>query len=112
MESAGGQRLQQRQRAAQHPDENSAAAANQRPAGLHWKTAGRDAPTHSDTHICLSTALVFTCKSVSTGFLYIPADQKCEMFQVSLPNRTCEVHRLHLSKDEQTVYDVVFAQSR
>ncbi|XP_024141812.1 transcription termination factor 2 [Oryzias melastigma] len=31
---------------------------------------------------------------------------------VSLPNRTCEVHRLHLSKDEQTVYDVVFAQSR
>ncbi|XP_035531848.1 transcription termination factor 2 [Morone saxatilis] len=31
---------------------------------------------------------------------------------VSLPNRTCEVHRLKLSKDEQAVYDVVFAQSR
>uniref|UniRef100_A0A8C4EX16 Transcription termination factor 2 n=1 Tax=Dicentrarchus labrax TaxID=13489 RepID=A0A8C4EX16_DICLA len=31
---------------------------------------------------------------------------------VSLPDRTCEVHRLKLSKDEQAVYDVVFAQSR
>ncbi|XP_052004348.1 transcription termination factor 2 isoform X1 [Xyrauchen texanus] len=31
---------------------------------------------------------------------------------VSLPDRTCEVHRLKLSKDEQSVYDVVFAQSR
>uniref|UniRef100_A0A8C4GQX6 Transcription termination factor 2 n=1 Tax=Dicentrarchus labrax TaxID=13489 RepID=A0A8C4GQX6_DICLA len=30
---------------------------------------------------------------------------------VSLPDRTCEVHRLKLSKDEQAVYDVVFAQS-
>ena len=34
------------------------------------------------------------------------------LFQVSLPDRTCEVHRLKLSKDEQAVYDVVFAQSR
>ena len=33
-------------------------------------------------------------------------------FQVSLPNRTCEVHRIKLSQDEQAVYDVVFAQSR
>nr|XP_046259676.1 transcription termination factor 2 isoform X2 [Scatophagus argus] len=31
---------------------------------------------------------------------------------VSLPDRTCEVHRLKLSQDEQAVYDVVFAQSR
>ncbi|KAM3862187.1 transcription termination factor 2 [Diretmus argenteus] len=31
---------------------------------------------------------------------------------VSLPSRTCEVHRLKLSADEQAVYDVVFAQSR
>ncbi|XP_027146994.1 transcription termination factor 2 isoform X2 [Larimichthys crocea] len=31
---------------------------------------------------------------------------------VSLPDRTCEVHRLKLSQDEQSVYDVVFAQSR
>nr|XP_019956233.1 PREDICTED: transcription termination factor 2 [Paralichthys olivaceus] len=31
---------------------------------------------------------------------------------VSLPVRTCEVHRLKLSTDEQAVYDVVFAQSR
>uniref|UniRef100_A0A8C1TW79 Transcription termination factor 2 n=1 Tax=Cyprinus carpio TaxID=7962 RepID=A0A8C1TW79_CYPCA len=31
---------------------------------------------------------------------------------VSLPDRTCEVHRLKLSEDEQAVYDVVFAQSR
>ncbi|XP_075993974.1 transcription termination factor 2-like [Genypterus blacodes] len=31
---------------------------------------------------------------------------------VSLPDRTCEVHRLTLSEDEQAVYDVVFAQSR
>ncbi|XP_058476071.1 transcription termination factor 2 [Solea solea] len=31
---------------------------------------------------------------------------------VSLPDRTCEIHRLKLSKDEQSVYDVVFAQSR
>uniref|UniRef100_A0A3B4YAT9 Transcription termination factor 2 n=1 Tax=Seriola lalandi dorsalis TaxID=1841481 RepID=A0A3B4YAT9_SERLL len=31
---------------------------------------------------------------------------------VSLPVRTCEVHRLKLSEDEQAVYDVVFAQSR
>uniref|UniRef100_A0A668AIQ6 Transcription termination factor 2 n=1 Tax=Myripristis murdjan TaxID=586833 RepID=A0A668AIQ6_9TELE len=30
---------------------------------------------------------------------------------VSLPDRTCEVHRLKLSEDEQAVYDVVFAQS-
>uniref|UniRef100_A0A8B9LWU5 Transcription termination factor 2 n=1 Tax=Astyanax mexicanus TaxID=7994 RepID=A0A8B9LWU5_ASTMX len=31
---------------------------------------------------------------------------------VSLPDRTCEVHRVKLSEDEQSVYDVVFAQSR
>ncbi|XP_042351033.1 transcription termination factor 2 [Plectropomus leopardus] len=31
---------------------------------------------------------------------------------VSLPDRSCEVHRLKLSEDEQAVYDVVFAQSR
>uniref|UniRef100_A0A4W6DQ04 Transcription termination factor 2 n=1 Tax=Lates calcarifer TaxID=8187 RepID=A0A4W6DQ04_LATCA len=31
---------------------------------------------------------------------------------VSLPDRTCEVHRLRLSADERAVYDVVFAQSR
>ncbi|XP_056144861.1 transcription termination factor 2 [Lampris incognitus] len=31
---------------------------------------------------------------------------------VSLPNRTCELHHLRLSKDEQAVYDVIFAQSR
>ncbi|XP_044222442.1 transcription termination factor 2 isoform X2 [Thunnus albacares] len=31
---------------------------------------------------------------------------------VSLPDRTCEVHQLKLSEDEQAVYDVVFAQSR
>ncbi|XP_047456067.1 transcription termination factor 2 [Mugil cephalus] len=31
---------------------------------------------------------------------------------VSLPDRTCEVHRLKLSEDEKSVYDVVFAQSR
>lgn len=31
---------------------------------------------------------------------------------VSLPDRSCEVHRLKLSQDEQAVYDVVFAQSR
>lgn len=31
---------------------------------------------------------------------------------VSLPDRTCEVHRLKLSEDEQAVYEVVFAQSR
>ncbi|XP_029132845.2 transcription termination factor 2 [Labrus bergylta] len=31
---------------------------------------------------------------------------------VSLPDRTCEVHQLKLSKDEKAVYDVVFAQSR
>lgn len=34
------------------------------------------------------------------------------MFQVSLPKRTCQVHQLKLSEDEQAVYDVVFAQSR
>uniref|UniRef100_A0A674PHD4 Transcription termination factor 2 n=1 Tax=Takifugu rubripes TaxID=31033 RepID=A0A674PHD4_TAKRU len=31
---------------------------------------------------------------------------------VTLPDRTCEVHRLKLSQDEKAVYDVVFAQSR
>ncbi|XP_057709252.1 transcription termination factor 2 isoform X2 [Corythoichthys intestinalis] len=31
---------------------------------------------------------------------------------VVLPKRTCKVHHLKLSKDEQAVYDVVFAQSR
>uniref|UniRef100_UPI0037E76E70 transcription termination factor 2 n=1 Tax=Semicossyphus pulcher TaxID=241346 RepID=UPI0037E76E70 len=31
---------------------------------------------------------------------------------VSLPDRTCEVHQLKLSPNEQAVYDVVFAQSR
>ncbi|XP_028249246.1 transcription termination factor 2 [Parambassis ranga] len=31
---------------------------------------------------------------------------------VLLPNRTCEVHQLKLSEDEQAVYDVVFAQSK
>ncbi|KAM4608697.1 transcription termination factor 2 [Polymixia lowei] len=31
---------------------------------------------------------------------------------VPLPERSCEVHRLQLSEDEQAVYDVVFAQSR
>lgn len=31
---------------------------------------------------------------------------------VSLPKRTCQVHQLKLSEDEQAVYDVVFAQSR
>lgn len=35
-----------------------------------------------------------------------------DTFQVSLPDRTCEVHQLKLSEDEQAVYDVVFAQSR
>ncbi|XP_068186181.1 transcription termination factor 2 isoform X2 [Antennarius striatus] len=31
---------------------------------------------------------------------------------VSLPDRTCVVHQLKLSQDEQAAYDVVFAQSR
>ncbi|XP_061697524.1 transcription termination factor 2 isoform X2 [Syngnathoides biaculeatus] len=31
---------------------------------------------------------------------------------VALPNRTCKMHQLKLSEDEQAVYDVVFAQSR
>uniref|UniRef100_A0A673B7H8 Transcription termination factor 2 n=1 Tax=Sphaeramia orbicularis TaxID=375764 RepID=A0A673B7H8_9TELE len=31
---------------------------------------------------------------------------------VSLPDRTCQIHQLKLSEDEQAVYDVVFAQSR
>ncbi|KAI5106980.1 transcription termination factor 2, partial [Silurus meridionalis] len=31
---------------------------------------------------------------------------------VSLPERCCKVHRVKLSEDEQSVYDVVFAQSR
>ncbi|XP_077474004.1 transcription termination factor 2 isoform X2 [Stigmatopora argus] len=31
---------------------------------------------------------------------------------VVLPERTCKVHQLELSKDEQAVYDVVFDQSR
>ncbi|KAI7790438.1 putative transcription termination factor 2, partial [Triplophysa rosa] len=31
---------------------------------------------------------------------------------VCLPDRTCEIHRLKLSEDDQAVYDVVFAQSR
>ncbi|XP_028991945.1 transcription termination factor 2 isoform X2 [Betta splendens] len=31
---------------------------------------------------------------------------------VSLPDRTCEVHRIKLSEDEKAVYDVVFDQSR
>ncbi|KAL0963605.1 hypothetical protein UPYG_G00308520 [Umbra pygmaea] len=31
---------------------------------------------------------------------------------VNLPDRTCEVHRLKLSEEEQSVYDVVFARSR
>ncbi|XP_051938309.1 transcription termination factor 2 [Hippocampus zosterae] len=31
---------------------------------------------------------------------------------VALPDRTCKVHQLKLSEDEQAVYDVVFAQSR
>uniref|UniRef100_A0A4W5RZJ6 Transcription termination factor 2 n=1 Tax=Hucho hucho TaxID=62062 RepID=A0A4W5RZJ6_9TELE len=31
---------------------------------------------------------------------------------VNLPDRTCEVHHLKLSEEEQSVYDVVFAQSR
>ncbi|KAM6934577.1 transcription termination factor 2 [Xenentodon cancila] len=31
---------------------------------------------------------------------------------VSLPNRTCKLHQLKLSVDEQAVYDVLFAQSR
>ncbi|XP_077436808.1 transcription termination factor 2 isoform X2 [Vanacampus margaritifer] len=31
---------------------------------------------------------------------------------VELPDRTCKVHQLKLSEDEQAVYDVVFAQSR
>ncbi|XP_066497523.1 transcription termination factor 2 [Hoplias malabaricus] len=31
---------------------------------------------------------------------------------VSLPHRSCEIHRVKLSEDEQSVYDVVFAQSR
>ncbi|KAM9850621.1 transcription termination factor 2 [Aulostomus maculatus] len=31
---------------------------------------------------------------------------------VSLPDRTCNVHKVELSEDERAVYDVVFAQSR
>ncbi|KAF5902020.1 transcription termination factor 2 isoform X2, partial [Clarias magur] len=31
---------------------------------------------------------------------------------VALPDRSCQVHRVKLSQDEQSVYDVVFAQSR
>ncbi|XP_061648178.1 transcription termination factor 2 isoform X1 [Phyllopteryx taeniolatus] len=31
---------------------------------------------------------------------------------VALPDRTCKMHQLQLSEDEQAVYDVVFAQSR
>ncbi|XP_066562621.1 transcription termination factor 2 isoform X2 [Amia ocellicauda] len=31
---------------------------------------------------------------------------------VSLPERSCLIHRVKLSKDEQSVYDVLFAQSR
>ncbi|KAM6970582.1 transcription termination factor 2 [Aplochiton taeniatus] len=31
---------------------------------------------------------------------------------VSLPSRTCKVHRLKLSEDEQSIYDVVLAQSK
>ncbi|XP_072542115.1 transcription termination factor 2 [Salminus brasiliensis] len=31
---------------------------------------------------------------------------------VSLPDRSCEIHRVKLSEEEQSVYDVVFAQSR
>ncbi|GAA6089582.1 transcription termination factor 2 [Tachysurus ichikawai] len=31
---------------------------------------------------------------------------------VSLPDRSCKVHRIKLSEDEQSVYNVVFAQSR
>ncbi|XP_063069061.1 transcription termination factor 2 [Engraulis encrasicolus] len=31
---------------------------------------------------------------------------------VALPDRSCEVHRVKLSEDEQSVYDVVFARSK
>ncbi|XP_062862759.1 transcription termination factor 2 [Trichomycterus rosablanca] len=31
---------------------------------------------------------------------------------VTLPDRSCKIHRVKLSNDEQSVYDVVFAQSR
>lgn len=50
--------------------------------------------------------------NINTHSLLILAEVKCWMFQVSLPDRSCEVHQLKLSQDEQAVYDVVFAQSR
>lgn len=60
----------------------------------------------------LTTTEMLTDSSINTHSLLILADVKCWMFQVSLPDRTCEVHQLKLSQDEQAVYDVVFAQSR
>lgn len=50
MESSGGQRLKERTREAEHPDEDSAAATNQNPDGLCRKTPG----THTHTHTGLS----------------------------------------------------------
>lgn len=47
VESSGGQRLQERQRATQHPDQDSAAPTNQKPTGQHRKTTGRE--THTQT---------------------------------------------------------------
>lgn len=44
--------------------------------------------------------------------LFTLAEVNICVFQVSLPNRSCQVHQLKLSQDEQAVYDVVFAQSR
>lgn len=111
MEVAGGQRLQERPRAAQHPDQESAAAALQRSDGLHWKTTGRAGrmwwlsvllkEQHAEDTVTFSILPLFTLAEVNI----------C-VFQVSLPNRSCQVHQLKLSQDEQAVYDVVFAQSR
>lgn len=41
LESSGRQRLKERQRETQHPDQDSAAPTDQRPEGLHRETTGR-----------------------------------------------------------------------
>lgn len=100
VESSGGQRIKKRQRETEHPDQDSAAEKNQRPKGFNWKPSGKDAPWHRPGQ----NWRVFHLQPC----LFILS----LIFQVVLPDRTCEVHRLKLSKDEKAVYDVVFAQSK
>lgn len=98
MESSGGQRLEEGQGEAQHPDQKPPAQAYQRSDGCHRKAPGR-------RPYC-------NCLDGQSRFLQNKLRSERRLLQVSLPDRKCEVHRLKLSEEEQAVYDVVFAQSR